>query len=233
MNSKCMLAVIVLALPAWGQVNTSPATVNRVREMLNGAAAQPTASSPTKTTAAPTNTTMPAAKAPAAQPKAAAPARTREIKPAVVNSKKQIRRVHRAALTTPKRPVKPEAPKPEAVPALEMKDGHPTINLAGKKRDPFISPIVEKLSKVPCTAGKKCLPVSEAVLKGVIHTVQGDVAVVVNPENKAYFLRVNDPVFDGVVLSISQNSIVFRESYSDALGRPLTREVVKKIQGPA
>jgi hypothetical protein len=86
---------------------------------------------------------------------------------------------------------------------------------------------------VPCSAGKKCLPVSEATLKGVIHTEQGDVAVVVNPENKAYFLRVNDPVFDGVVLSISRSSIVFRENYSDAIGRPLTREVVKKIQGPA
>jgi hypothetical protein len=96
-----------------------------------------------------------------------------------------------------------------------------------------VSPIVEKANKVPCGAGKKCLPVSDVILKGVVRTEQGYVAEVVNQENKPYFLRVNDPVFDGVVLSISMNSIVFRETYSDAMGRPLTREVVKKIQGPA
>ena len=219
MTGKCMLAVIVLALPAWAQVNSSPATVNRVREMVNAAGTQQTAASVKQPAA-------PAAQAPAAS--APAP----QVKSAVARPKKRSRRLHRTAVIS-KKVAKPEA-KPETAPAPEMKDAQKAdVGAVGKKRDPFVSPIVEKVNKVPCAAGKKCLPVSEATLKGVIHTLQGDVAVVVNPENKAYFLRVNDPVFDGVVLSISRNSIVFRETYSDALGRPLTREVVKKLQGPA
>ncbi|HEX8924984.1 MAG TPA: hypothetical protein VF786_04290 [Terriglobales bacterium] len=216
MTRKCMIAVIVLALPTWAQVNTSPATVNRVRETVNAAGTQQTASAPAKQAPAPVAT-------------AAAP--TAKAKPAVAQ-KKHTRRLHRTALVS-KKVAKPE-PKPEAAPAPEMKDAQKQeASAAGKKRDPFVSPIVEKVNKVPCTAGKKCLPVSEVVLKGVVHTEEGDVAVVVNQENKPYFLRVNDPVFDGVVLSISRNSIVFRETYSDPLGRPMTREVVKKMQGPA
>ncbi|HVP63331.1 MAG TPA: hypothetical protein VMT82_00460 [candidate division Zixibacteria bacterium] len=221
MTVKCMLAVMVLALPAWAQVNTSPATVNRVRDMLNTAGTQPTASAPARPAVASDKVQAPAANAPVPQ-----------VKPAVTKRKKHARHIRRTAVIS-KKVAQPEV-KPQAAAAPEMKDAQKTdAGAPGKKRDPFVSPIVEKVNKAPCSAGKKCLPVADATLKGVIHTRQGDVAVVVNPEDKAYFLRVNDPVFDGVVLSISRNSIVFRETYSDAMGRALTREVVKKIQGPA
>ena len=47
--------------------------------------------------------------------------------------------------------------------------------------------------------------------------------------NKAYFLRENDPVFNGYVVRITGDSIIFKETVQDRLGKPLTREVTKKI----
>jgi len=104
-----------------------------------------------------------------------------------------------------------------------------TLTNPGKRRDPFLSPIKEKSERPPCTAGKSCLPVAEVTLKGIVHTVNGDIAWVVNPENRAYFLRLNDPVMDGVLVKINKDSIVFRENSRDIMGRPATREVVKRL----
>jgi hypothetical protein len=59
------------------------------------------------------------------------------------------------------------------------------------------------------------------------------IAVVVNALDKAYFLRENDPVFDGFVLKITGDSIVFKETVQDKLGKPFTKEVTKKINTPA
>jgi hypothetical protein len=51
--------------------------------------------------------------------------------------------------------------------------------------------------------------------------------------NKAYFLRENDPVFNGYVVKITGDSIVFKETLQDKLGKSFTREVIKKISTPA
>jgi len=61
----------------------------------------------------------------------------------------------------------------------------------------------------------------------------GMIAVVVNAMNKAYFLRENDPVFNGYVVKITGDSIVFKETMQDKLGKSFTREVTKKISTPA
>jgi hypothetical protein len=37
--------------------------------------------------------------------------------------------------------------------------------------------------------------------------------------NKAYFLRENDPVFNGYVMKITGDSIVFQETLQDRLGK--------------
>ena len=61
----------------------------------------------------------------------------------------------------------------------------------------------------------------------------GFIAVVTNSLNKAYFLHENDPVFNGYVLKITGDSVVFQETFQDKLGKPLTREIVKKLTTPA
>jgi Tfp pilus assembly protein PilP len=97
------------------------------------------------------------------------------------------------------------------------------------KRDPFVSPVVNHTGGSGCSTGKKCLEIGAINLRGVVHSDAGFIAVVTNSLNKAYFLRENDPVFDGYVVKITGDSIVFKETVQDRLGKTFTREVVKKI----
>jgi hypothetical protein len=101
------------------------------------------------------------------------------------------------------------------------------------KRDPFISPVVSHAGGSGCSTGKKCLEIGAINLRGVVHSDGGFIAVVTNNLNKAYFLRENDPVFDGYVVKITGDSIVFKATMQDRLGKTFTREVTKKITTPA
>ena len=71
----------------------------------------------------------------------------------------------------------------------------------------------------------------EVLLRGVVKTTSGFLALVVNNQNKTYFLREEDPVFNGKVLRITPDSVVFRQTAIDRAGRPHSTEVVKRIPG--
>src|SRR5271168_3171087 len=101
------------------------------------------------------------------------------------------------------------------------------------KRDPFFSPVVQQPTGSGCSTRKKCLEIGQINLRGVVHSESGFIAVVTNTLNKAYFLHENDPVFNGFVMRITGDSVVFQETVQDKLGKPFTREVVKKISTPA
>jgi hypothetical protein len=102
------------------------------------------------------------------------------------------------------------------------------------KRDPFISPVVSRANgPSSCSTGKKCLEIGTINLRGIVHAESGFIAVVSNSLNKAYFLRENDPVFNGYVVKITGDSVVFQETLQDRMGKTFTREVVKKITIPA
>jgi hypothetical protein len=160
--------------------------------------------------------------------KAAAPAPA--AKPAVAASKPVI-------TTTPAND-KPAAVKPTAnadaakADKPEEKEKERKYSMTGK-RDPFISPVVDRQSGSGCSTGKKCLDIEQIALHGVVKSENGMIAVVTNALNKAYFLRENDPVFNGYVLKINVDSIVFKQNFQDRLGKPFTKDVVKRITTPA
>jgi Tfp pilus assembly protein PilP len=101
------------------------------------------------------------------------------------------------------------------------------------KRDPFFSPVVQQAGGSGCSTGKKCLEIGQINLRGVVKSDNGFIAVVTNNMNKAYFLRENDPVFNGYVVKITGDSVVFQETVQDKLGKPFSREIVKRIFTPA
>lgn len=108
------------------------------------------------------------------------------------------------------------------------------INATGR-RDPFTSPIVRTAMGFgpPCGAGKRCLVVNDMVLRGIVRSPDGMIAVVENNSKRAYFLRENDPVFHGVVVKISGDSVVFREDIMDPrTGKVSTHEVTKHVNAP-
>ena len=100
------------------------------------------------------------------------------------------------------------------------------------KRDPFFSPVVQQQGS-GCSTGKKCLEINAIALRGVVKSDNGFIAVVTNNIGKAYFLHENDPVFNGYVVKITGDSIVFEETVQDKLGKTSTHEVVKRIFTPA
>lgn len=116
----------------------------------------------------------------------------------------------------------------------ESKKKEPREYSAAGRRDPFISPVVSHtVAGSGCSTGKRCLAVDQIVLTGIVKSDTGMIAVVVNSMNKAYFLRENDPVFNGYVVKITGDSIIFNQTVEDKLGKPFTREVTKKISTPA
>ncbi len=117
----------------------------------------------------------------------------------------------------------------ESKPEIEQ-PSRPSMNFANK-RDPFISPIVRTSAGpgVGCGTGKRCLIADQVVLKGVVRAPSGMIAVVENAARRAYFLRENDPVFNGVVMRITGDSIIFRETVTDRLGKQSIRDIVKKV----
>src|SRR5438552_14060458 len=125
------------------------------------------------------------------------------------------------------------AVKDKKSPEVAKKQEPKVINLTGR-RDPFVSPVVNRsMVGSGCSMGKRCLAIGEVNLKGVVKADTGMIAVVVNTMNKAYFLRENDPVFNGYVVKITGDSIIFKETIQDRLGKQFTREVTKKIQPQA
>ena len=117
---------------------------------------------------------------------------------------------------------------PESQPA-------PASKAATGKRDPFVSLAVVRAQQVgaTCGTGKRCLVIDQIALKGVVKTPSGMIAMVENTAKKAYFLRENDPVFNGYVLKITGDSVIFKESTTDNQGRTVTRDVVKRVSAPA
>jgi Tfp pilus assembly protein PilP len=203
------------------------------------------AKAPTNTASKPTPV-QPAKSAPAQTVKAAstkAPA-TAKVVPVVVSkpaAKPNAAAVSKGQAKATK--LKPEttqsATSQSEVSVESKKASEPSKNermktiTANGRRDPFISPVVsQSATGSGCSTGKRCLAVNQISLKGVVKAETGMIAVVVNALDKAYFLRENDPVFDGYVLKITTDSIVFKETVQDKLGKPFTREVTKRISTP-
>jgi hypothetical protein len=116
---------------------------------------------------------------------------------------------------------------------VSVKKPEPKKISAAGRRDPFVSPVVNMGAVGSgCSSGKRCLTIDQIALKGVVKSDNGMIAVVVNAMDKAYFLRENDPVFNGYVVKITGDSIVFKETFHDKLGKPLTRDVTKTISRP-
>lgn len=207
-------------------VSVSAANTNAA---ANPAAAQAVKSAPAKATGGAVSVQPVARKtAPADKSEkktAAAPA----VKDPFSGSKKiEAVRVKTASAAQPKPVVKSTKSSGDAAPTIARKIG------AAGRRDPFISPVVS-LSVVGsgCSSGKRCLAIEQIALRGVVRSDTGMIAVVVNALDKAYFLRENDPVFNGFVEKITADSIVFKQTFHDKLGKPLTRDVTKTISRPA
>lgn len=181
----------------------------------------------------------PAAAKPMTQVKPAAPA-VHVVKPAAAPSPMQPK-AKMADHAPSQSPMQPKAVavkvKPAAMPAtvaVKKAAVKTPSGVAVSKRDPFTSPIREQGSVGPtCLVGKKCLAINAMSLRGIVKSQAGMIAVVESSTRKiSYFLRENDPVFNGYVVRITADTVVFRENVMDRLGKQSTRDVVMKVVAP-
>ncbi|HEV2960235.1 MAG TPA: hypothetical protein VG649_00300 [Candidatus Angelobacter sp.] len=142
--------------------------------------------------------------------------------------------------TTKTGPVVSKIPQPRIVPKKPSKEELVVASRAsskissGGRRDPFVSPIRAASPKTPegpnCSTGKRCLAINELIVQGTAKDTDGKMmAIVAGGSHRSYFLRENDQVFNGSVQKITNDSVIFRESVTDSLGRQNTHEVVKKV----
>jgi Tfp pilus assembly protein PilP len=194
----------------------------------------------TKASTAPAKTPAKAMPAPKTPAKAALPApktvaKTTTPAPKTAPAKSTTAKTHVAAKPVVKTPVQKPAAKPTAAVQKPAEKAIPEVARANR-RDPFISPLrlaEERMRTNPaCTTGARCLVISQVTLKGVVKTQSGWIAMVENAARKQYNLHEKDTVQNGVVVKITGDSIVFQETVNDPLGRPVTREVVKRVTAP-
>jgi len=227
-------------LTIWLAASAGAQTAATKAQMAPQGAAKPTgviaASLPTKTAAAAVRTTAPAAKpaAPAAQK--AAEAKQQPATSAAATSGAALTAKQGTATqgTAKQRMAKDGKRQKVAQQPAEAKPVSATKSVHKGRRDPFVSPIVERMrGAASCTgAGKRCLYIGDVALLGIVQSSNGVIAVVASGRH-TYFLREHDPLADGNVERITSDAITLRQRSSDVMGRPVVREVTRKIGSPA
>ena len=203
----------------------SPSTPNSVKSALQGAAKP--AQQPAKPAAKPA---APAATKPA--PQAAKPVAPAATKPAPQATKPAAKPAAKPAVKSSAKPTAKAAAKPAAKKAAAPRTSAPAeseIRMA--RRDPFESLIGRQQGKgAPnLPPGKAGLQVSTLRLDGIVKAPNGMIAVVSNPQARTYFLREGDHLYDGTVEKISMDGVSFHEEGKDAFGKPMERQVNKRI----
>jgi len=111
----------------------------------------------------------------------------------------------------------PSSDKPEAI---------------ANKRDPFL-PLValqqQAASGEHLPPGKAGLVIASVRVDGTVKAANGMLAVVSNPEQRVYFVREGDHLYDGDVEKIGLDGVTFRENSKDAFGKSVERLVTKRI----
>lgn len=107
-----------------------------------------------------------------------------------------------------------------------------TYDPAGR-RDPFESLIDARErgpERGPRPEGVEGLLVGEIDLTGIFILPDGPVAQVqATDQDKSFLLRAGDRLFDGTVVNISRDEVVFRQQVDDPAALKPFREVVKKL----
>ncbi len=205
------LGILIAAATPGLRAQVNPSTPNKVKSAVGQAGkpapqaakpAAPTATKPAPQAAKPAG--KPAGK-PAAKPAAKAGAKKARAKPAV------------------------KAVEKRATPGSKPAAAESEVKLA--RRDPFESLLGRQGSKGTknLPPGKLGLEVSTLRLDGIVRAPNGMIAVVSNPQARTYFLREGDRLYDGSVEKISMEGVSFHEEGKDAFGKPVERQVNKRI----
>lgn len=182
--------------------------------------AKPAAQTPAKPAPAAANKPAPQAAKPGT-PATAKPAAATQAKPAAKPARKPGKKKGATKPPVEKTAGPAGAPKPAAESEVKAARRDPFESLLahtqGGKGNPNLPP------------GKAGLQVSTLRLDGIVRAPNGMIAVVSNPQARTYFLREGDHLYDGSVDKITMDGVSFHEEGKDAFGKPVERQVNKRI----
>jgi len=232
-------ALLVTCAAAQDHPNVQPSSI---RDQLSNPPAKSQSAPATPKAQAPAPAQKPKApsKAPAKAPSKAPSEAKPPAKAAAVPAPAKTAAPAKAqapAMTAAKAAVKPAAKGPAKT--AEKKPEKPPVEkpaeekVSGVKRDPFEA-LLNKPSQgtgapVNLPPGKAGLVVGTLRVDGIVGGTKGMIAIVSNPQQRVYFLREGDKLYDGSVQHITIEAVSFQEVGKDAFGKPLERQVIKRL----
>ena len=108
------------------------------------------------------------------------------------------------------------APVPEGI---EITEGTGFRYESRGRRDPFVSLALglDVLSPDVRPPGLAGMLIQEVSLRGIVKTVDGYIAMIQGTDNKSYFARTGERLYDGNIQSIDDAGVVFRQEINDPL----------------
>ena len=122
----------------------------------------------------------------------------------------------------------PVEPVPEAI---EITEGSGFRYDSHGRRDPFVSlalgvNVLPPDVRPPGLAG---MLIQEVSLRGIVKTVDGYIAMIQGTDNKSYFARQGERLYDGNIQSIDDARVVFRQEINDPLRIEKFQQVEKTL----
>jgi hypothetical protein len=112
--------------------------------------------------------------------------------------------------------------------------------ISRNRRDPFLNPLLlvkheDPFAEVPrgeAPPGIAGMYIAQVKLLGTSTSEQGQMAVFLGTDERAYFLREGDRLFDGFVKDITLDSVLLiRETHLKS-GKTVTKGVTKRLRQP-
>ena len=111
-----------------------------------------------------------------------------------------------------------------------------TQTAAVPHRDPFM-PLISEQKQVAgnehLPPGKAGLVITSVRVDGTVSSEGGMIAVLSNADQRTYFVREGDRLYDGDVEKIGLDGVTFRQNSKDAFGKAVERVVTKRIYASA
>ena len=138
-----------------------------------------------------------------------------------------------SAKASAKAPAKAPAESKDAKNVAAAGSAKPPVEKPMVKRDPFDALLTKaRASSAPpenLPPGKAGLIVETLRIDGIVRSANGMIAIVSNSQQRVYFLREGDKLYDGSVEKITLDGISFHEIGKDAFGKPLEHTVTKRL----
>jgi Tfp pilus assembly protein PilP len=132
-----------------------------------------------------------------------------------------------------------QAPAPPPPPAETAPTPPPNYQyMPDGRRDPFVSLVNRgtdsgRASQAPRVRpeGLRGILVDEVMVRGIVQSRGGLVAMIGSPSGRTYTIRPGDRLMDGTVRTITQQMVVLMQDVNDPLSLEKQREVRKYLRG--